>query len=327
MSNNLQEEKGMVYDPESQWLTVTGMIAKNLRTHPLKPRPKRGNFFAARFDDLSGNTTLGCHVGEMPGRKNIGHRHVDEAIIMTLSGSGHSVLYQADNTRSWPAQHEMEWQEGSLIVIPINAYHQHFNAEPDKTPVRQLAIKNVPLLRSVFDDRAVIYANPHRFYERYHDEDDYFALSERVGERQWRTNYVKDLRTVSLDEWPERGDGISAMFFQMGNMCTLRPHVTEIVAEGRTLPHRHLREELIYILSGRGYTRIWQEEDGMEVRVDWEEGDLLSPPLNTWHEHVNLDKSAPARYYSVESIILDRLFNNRMFVEENDFIFKDRFSG
>ena len=65
----------------------------------------------------------------------------------------------------------------------------------------------------------------------------------------------------------------------------------------------------------------------MEVRVDWEEGDLLSPPLNTWHEHVNLDKSAPARYYSVESIILDRLFNNRMFVEENDFIFKDRFSG
>lgn len=326
MTKQTGEKDNMVYDAETQWLTVTGMIAKDLKTHPLKPRPKRGDFFAARFDDLSGNTTLGCHVGEMPGEKNIGHRHVDEAIIMTLKGSGHSVLYQADNTRSWPAQHEIEWQEGSLIVIPINAYHQHFNDKPYEVPVRQLAIKNVPLLRTVFNDRAVIYANPHRFYERYHDEDDYFGTSERIGERQWRTNFVKDLRTFALDSWPERGQGVSSMFFSMGAMCTLRPHVTELAPEGRTTPHRHVREELIYVLSGRGYSRIWQDE-GREVRINWEEGDLLSPPLNAWHEHVNVGKSAPARYYSVESVILDRLFDNPTFVENNDFVFRERFSG
>lgn len=321
----MQDSNEMTYDAKSQWLTVKGMIAKNLKTHPLKPRPKRGNFFAVRFDELSGNTTIGCHVGEMPGKKNIGHRHVDEAIIMMLNGSGHSVLYQTDDSRDWPAQHEVEWQEGSLIAIPINAYHQHFNAEPDVTPVRQLAIKNVPLLRKIFDTTAVIYANPFRFHERYDDEEGYFEISERVGERQWRTNFVKDMRTFELDSWPERGDGISAMYFDMAGNQTIRPHLTELAPSGQTAPHHHLREELIYILSGRGYTRIWQD-GGPEVKLEWEAGDLISPPLNTWHEHVNLDSSEPARYYSVENIVMELLFENQQFVDENDFVFRDRFN-
>lgn len=316
----------MHYDAQSQWLTVEGMIAKDLLTHPLKPRPKRGNFFAARFDELSGNTTLGCHVGEMPGERNIGHRHVDEAIIFMLAGSGYSVLYQEDKSKDWPQQHFVEWQAGSLIAIPINAYHQHFNNEPDVTPVRQLAIKNVPTLRRVFNSRTVIYANPFRFYDRYHDEPDYFKISERVGERQWRTNFIRDLRTFSLDPWPERGEGVSAMFFDMAGNQTLRPHVTELAPGGRTAPHRHLREELVHILSGQGYTRIWHD-DGPEITLEWSAGDLLSPPLNAWHEHVNSSDGEPARYYSVENVVIDRLFGNERFVSQNDFQFHERLNG
>jgi gentisate 1,2-dioxygenase len=33
--------------------------------------------------------------------------------------------------------------------------------------------------------------------------------------------------------------------------------------------------------------------------VDWEEGDVLSPPLNWWHQHFNLDANRPARYLAV----------------------------
>lgn len=314
----------LVYDKEKQWLTVRGLIAKDMIGHPLKPRPKRGNFFAARFDELAGNTTIGCHLGEMPGYKNIGHRHLDEALIMTLTGTGHSVLYQQDNTRSWPAQHEVEWGPGSLIAIPVNAYHQHFNHDPDVKPVRQLAIKNVPTLKKVFDSTAIIYANPFRFDERYNDEDDYFSMSERIGERWWRTNFVENLRTFPLDPWPERGDGVSAMYFDMAGCTVLRPHVTEVGPGGRTNPHRHLREELIHVLSGRGYTRIWTD-GGAEMRVEWESGDLFSPPLNTWHEHVNLDQAEPARYYSVENVLIDRLFENEDFVVNSDFVFSERF--
>ena len=116
------------------------------------------------------------------------------------------------------------------------------------------------------------------------------------------------------------------MFFEMGGMFTLLPHVTELAPGGQTAPHRHLREELIHVLSGRGYTRIWQK-GGPEVKLEWAEGDLFSPPLNAWHEHVNLDSSAPARYYSVENVILERLFENQEFVNNNDFVFRDRFNG
>ena len=319
-------ENEMQYDAASQWLTVRGMIAKDLLTHELKPRPKRGDFFAARFDELSGNTMLGCHVGEMPGERNIGHRHVDEAIIYMLRGSGHSVLYQEDKSKDWPQQHVVEWQAGSLIAIPINAYHQHFNAQPGVTAVRQLAIKNVPTLRSIFNSREVIYANPYRFYDRYHDEPDYFQISERAGPRQWRTNFVKDLQTFPLDPWPERGEGVSTMYFDMAGNQTLRPHLTELDADGRTAPHRHLREELIHVLSGRGYTRIWFE-DGPELTVEWEAGDLFSPPLNAWHEHVNLNGGEPARYYSVENMVVDRLVKNERFITESDFEFRERISG
>ncbi len=320
-------EHEMFYNTETQWLVVKGLIAKDLKTHPVKPRPKRGEFLAARFDDLAGNTTLGCHLGEMPGEKNIGHRHVDEAIIYMLTSAGHSILYNADNTRNWPPQHKVEWQAGSLLAIPVNAYHQHFNAHPG-TPVRQLAIKNVPLLRKIFNSSDIIYANPFRFIDRYNDEPDYFERSERVGERLLRTNFVKDLRAVALDPWPERGEGVSAMFFDMAGMQTLRPHVTELAPGGRTAAHRHLREELIHILTGRGHTRIWHaSRGGPELHIEWEAGDLFSPPLNAWHEHVNTDPNTPTRYYSVENIVLEKLFLNDRFVRDNNFVFSERFSS
>ena len=313
----------MHYNAESQWLVVNGLIAKDLYRHPLKPRPKRGEFNAARFDDLAGNTTLGCHLGEMTGEKNIGHRHVDEAIIFMLGGPGYSILYNNDTTRNWPTQHKVPWQSGSLLAIPVNAYHQHFNLDP-ATPVRQLAIKNVPLLRKVFNSSEVIYANSFRFLDRYNDEADYYARSEKVAERVLRTNIVPDLRTVELAPWPERGIGVSTLYFDMAGMQTLRPHVTELAPGGRTAPHRHLREELIHVLGGSGHTRIWVD-GGPEVTIEWEAGDLFSPPLNAWHEHVNTG-AGPARYYSVECIVVERLFLNDRFVTDTDFAFTDRLS-
>ena len=322
----MERTNEMFYNKETQWLTVKGMIAKDLLTHPLKPRPKRGNFFAARFDELAGNTMLGCHVGEMPGHKNIGHRHLDEALIMTLAGTGYSVLYQQDNTRSWPLQHEVRWQPGSLIAIPVNAYHQHFNDKPDEVSVRQIAIKNVPTLKKVFASTAIIYANPFRFDERYNDEDDYFEISERIGDNWWRTNFIQDMYTFPLDPNPTRGEGVSTMYFDMAGCTTLRPHITEIAPGKQTQPHRHLREELIYVLNGRGQTRIWNE-GGPEITLAWQTGDLFSPPLNAWHEHVNLSSSEPARYYSVENVVIENLVGNEAFTNNNDFVFSKRFSG
>ncbi len=63
--------------------------------------------------------------------------------------------------------------------------------------------------------------------------------------------------------------------------------------------HRHVNEAIIYILSGHGYTLLQKDENTPPMRVDWEEGDVLSPPLNWWHQHFNLDANKPARYLAI----------------------------
>jgi len=64
--------------------------------------------------------------------------------------------------------------------------------------------------------------------------------------------------------------------------------------------HRHLAEECLYVLEGRGYD-LHQDCD-LEVKVkyewvpqaevkryDWEAGDVIYIPPNTIHQHFNAD--------------------------------------
>ena len=60
----------------------------------------------------------------------------------------------------------------------------------------------------------------------------------------------------------------------------------EIPAASRSGKHRHVAEELIYVLEGRGY----DVHDG--ERWEWEQGDLICIPTMTAHQHFNLGKGA-----------------------------------
>lgn len=73
--------------------------------------------------------------------------------------------------------------------------------------------------------------------------------------------------------------------------------VCEIPAGSRTKPQRHLFEELIFVLSGRGAMTVWQE-GGNKQTFEWHEGSLFSPPLNAWHQHFN-PGTEPARYLAL----------------------------
>ncbi len=66
-----------------------GISFKDLKTHPVHRRKKRGST-SAHFA-LSGNRTIDAHISELsPGGRNKRHRHVYEAIIYILSGRGHT---------------------------------------------------------------------------------------------------------------------------------------------------------------------------------------------------------------------------------------------
>jgi quercetin dioxygenase-like cupin family protein len=103
-------------------------------------------------------------------------------------------------------------------------------------------------------------------------------------------------------------------------------YVVEIPAGGALNPERHLYEEILYVLQGRGTAEVWQE-GGPKKTIEWGEGSLLAPPLNTWHRLYSVS-SEPAILLGVTSapIVMD-LFHNPEFVFGDSFVFADRYSG
>lgn len=77
----------------------------------------------------------------------------------------------------------------------------------------------------------------------------------------------------------------------------------------RSGKHRHLAEECLYVLEGRGYDLHqdcdveitddfhWKPQEEVQ-RFDWEAGDVVYVPPNTIHQHFNADAERPARLIS-----------------------------
>ena len=84
----------------------------------------------------------------------------------------------------------------------------------------------------------------------------------------------------------------------------------EIIPPGsRSGKHRHLAEECVYVLEGRGYdlhqdcdveitdTYHWKAQEEVK-RYEWEAGDVIYIPPNTIHQHFNADPERPVRLIS-----------------------------
>jgi quercetin dioxygenase-like cupin family protein len=77
----------------------------------------------------------------------------------------------------------------------------------------------------------------------------------------------------------------------------------------RSGKHRHLAEECVYVVEGRGYdlhqdcdveitdTYHWKPQDEVK-RYEWEAGDVIYIPPNTIHQHFNADPERPVRLIS-----------------------------
>ena len=92
-------------------------------------------------------------------------------------------------------------------------------------------------------------------------------------------------------------------------METVDAYMQIIPAGSRSGRHRHLAEECLYVLEGRGYdlhqdcdveitdTYFWKPQDEVK-RFEWEAGDVIYVPPNTIHQHVNADPDRPVRLIS-----------------------------
>ena len=137
---------------------------------------------------------------------------------------------------------------------------------------------------------------------------------------------ISNLNEVEVSPW-ERLGARGAMIVLQGAEDANNAYVLEISGGGSVKPERHLYEEIVYVLSGRGATTVWNE-GGPKRTFEWHEGSLFAIPLNAWHQFFNGQGNEAARFYVVSSApLVMNLYHNLDFVFNCGFNFTDRFDG
>ena len=103
--------------------------------------------------------------------------------------------------------------------------------------------------------------------------------------------------------------------------CALDLYQQLIPPSGASGKHRHIAEEVFFVLEGRGYDLHWDVKfdcvdeyhwgwEKEPKRYEWEEGDFVYIPPYTAHQHFNADPTQPARFISATNRLLKALGYN-----------------
>ena len=137
---------------------------------------------------------------------------------------------------------------------------------------------------------------------------------------------IDDIETIALRPWPQLGEGVNGLYLRFADYQMTDGRLVELPPGGRTDRQRHLYEATVFFLNGRGHTVI-RQEGAKPQRLDWSAGSLFSVPLNVAYQHFN-DGSEPARLLVISSFpLVLNLVNSESFIEENPFVFSDRYDG
>ena len=136
---------------------------------------------------------------------------------------------------------------------------------------------------------------------------------------------VEDVRGLELGSW-ERIGGKRAFINLYGMGEATGMYVAQIPPSGELKLEKHLYEEVICILDGRGTTEVWQENGAKQV-FEWGPWSVFAPPMNTLHRLVN-GRREPVTFLAVTNapVVLDT-FRDPNFVFGCNHTFPDRFKG
>ena len=158
--------------------------------------------------------------------------------------------------------------------------------------------------------------------DRYYN---YGHFQEEEGLPSLKGFHVEDVTMLALSPWERKGG--RGAFINLSEQEVDDAYVCEIAPGASLKPQRHMYEEVIYVLKGRGSTSVWNP--GQEpLSFEWKEGSLFAIPLNAHHQHFNGDGTQKALLLGVTSApLMMNLTHSRDFIFNCPFVFSDRFAG
>lgn len=287
---------------------VEGLVVGDLNEVEVAPWDRTGGYGA--FIDLGVHRSEngGGWVCEIPpsGMLNPMRHMFDEGIYIT-QGRGATTIWLDDGPKQM-----VEWQEGSLLAIPMNAWFQHFNTGP--TPARFYSLNNMGAVLNHYDSEDYIFNNPFQFKDRFAGQDDYYSaegellqLAISTYRRVWRTNFVPDAAHLELHEWKQRGAGGVNVILEMAR--TVCPHISGFPVGTYKKAHKHGQGDAggaqLLILAGVGFTLAWPPGAKEFHKLDWKKNGLVVAPSQYYHQHFN-GGATPARYLACIGIGTNR---------------------
>lgn len=136
--------------------------------------------------------------------------------------------------------------------------------------------------------------------------------------------YVPDVKAVELAPWEAKG-AEGALIQLWASEDQTGAYILELPPGGSTEPQRHVYDELVHIVTGHGFTTVWNDR-GDRTQFEWGPGALFALPLNAHYQHHNASRSEPARYVATNNApIYMNLIHSLDFIFGSEFDFLDRF--
>src|SRR3989304_562238 len=159
------------------------------------------------------------------------------------------------------------------------------------------------------------WARPHSPDERYMEEQE-IPIFRGIGTR--------DVRELPLGPWRRLG-GRGTFLFLDGLDNIKGMYLLEVPAAGAVNPERHMFDEFMYVVEGRGTTEVWRDGSSKKRTFEWQAGSLFCLPTNTMHRLVNASSSPALVLAANNAPLIMNVFQSQKFIFENPFHFDNRF--
>ena len=282
---------------ESEGLpVVSGSHVQDVRTLELGDWRRRGGKGAyLSFSDQRVADGYVCEIAA--GTSLAPQRHLFEEIVLIAEGRGATTVWY-DEAR----KRTFEWEAGSLFAIPLNAWHQHFNASGTDR-ARYFGLTSAPVVFELYRDADFIFGTDHLFRDRFDPaQEDFFSREGKYNTDYYggilESNFISNIRDIKLVPREKRGKGNRNMYIHMAG-STMLAHVSQFPVGTYKKAHRHGPGAHVYMLDSTGYSLMWQEGEKPE-RFDWQEGTVISPPAGSWHQHYNTGPE-PCRFVALHA--------------------------